>query len=146
MESKYVLCTTLNYCLVLLYLSASLSQALAFTENFKHPDTCWNGNRAMHNRSRRFLECIEEIFLKEVINELIRGDALLDLLLSNKEELVKKVKVKGSLGCNDCETWQVPMRNRPRGKKGPGERVNLPSLGHKNSLLQYAARKASIAE
>ena len=60
-----------------------------------------------------------------MINELIRGDALLDLLLTNKEELVEKVKVKGSLGCNDCETWQVPMEDRPGGKRSPGQQVNL---------------------
>ena len=77
----------------------------------------------MHNQSRRFLQCIEHIFLKQAINELIREDGLLDLLLTNKEELVEKVKVKGSLGCNDCETWQVPWKIDLEGKGAQESRL-----------------------
>jgi len=64
----------------------------------------------------RGLECIEDIFLKHVVKELKRGHALLDLLLTNREKLVEKVKVKGSLGCNYCETWQAPRKTDLEGK------------------------------
>nr|XP_013805401.1 PREDICTED: proteasome-associated protein ECM29 homolog [Apteryx mantelli mantelli] len=36
-----------------------------------------------------------------VTDELATGDALVDLLLANKEQLVDDVKAKGSLGCSD---------------------------------------------
>ncbi|XP_009324448.1 PREDICTED: DENN domain-containing protein 1B [Pygoscelis adeliae] len=80
----------------------------------------------MHNQSRRFLECIEDIFLKQVINELIRGHALLDLLLTNEEELVEKVKVKGSIGCNDFP-WKTDLEG-----KGARERRSI----FKDNLLR----------
>lgn len=38
----------------------------------------------------------------QVINELTRGgDTLLELLLTNKEELVESINVEGSHGCSD---------------------------------------------
>lgn len=81
------------------------------------------------------------------MNELIRGGALLNPLLTNREELLEKVKVKDSLGCKDRETWQVPRVHRPGGKRGPGEQVGLQGQPPQNmgSLLQYAESKASIA-
>jgi len=39
-----------------------------------------------------------------VISEPRRGNTLLDMLITNKEELVKNTRVKGSLGSSDCET------------------------------------------
>ncbi|KAK4807056.1 hypothetical protein QYF61_018397 [Mycteria americana] len=39
----------------------------------------------------------------KVIEELMRGDALLDLIYPNKEELNRDVKFRGSLGCSDHE-------------------------------------------
>lgn len=47
------------------------------------------------------------------------------MLHTKKEELVEKVKVKGSLGCNDHETWQIPTWGRLGGIRGPGEQVSL---------------------
>lgn len=38
----------------------------------------------------------------QVSKELNRGDALLELLLIDREELVEDVKANGSLGCTDC--------------------------------------------
>ncbi|GAB0205489.1 hypothetical protein GRJ2_003014500 [Grus japonensis] len=69
--------------------------------DFKHPDICWRGNTAGHKQSRRFLECIDDKFVLEVIEESTRRGAMLDLLLTNKEGLVGDVKLKGSLGCSD---------------------------------------------
>lgn len=37
----------------------------------------------------------------QLLKELNRGDALLELLLRNREELVEDVKADGSLGCTD---------------------------------------------
>ncbi|GAB0187663.1 hypothetical protein GRJ2_001231600 [Grus japonensis] len=62
---------------------------------------CWRGNAAGHKQSRKFLECIDDNFLLQVIEEPTRGGAMLDLVLTNKEGLVGDVKLKGSLGCSD---------------------------------------------
>ncbi|KAK4829766.1 hypothetical protein QYF61_006490 [Mycteria americana] len=59
---------------------------------------------AQHKQSGRFLECIDDKFLLQVIEEPKRRGAMLDLVLTNKEGLVGNMKLKGSLGCSDHET------------------------------------------
>lgn len=66
-----------------------------------HPDIYWRDNTAGHKQSSWFLEGMEDSFLTQVIKELMRGDTLLDLILTNKEELVGDVKVRDSLGNSD---------------------------------------------
>ncbi|KAM9590815.1 uncharacterized protein ACIBXB_005869 [Morphnus guianensis] len=83
--------------------AASRSQALGLMGNFNHPDICWRDNTAGHKQSRRFLECVDDNFLLQVIEEPTRRGARLDLVLTNKEGLVGNVKLKGSLGCSDHE-------------------------------------------
>lgn len=45
------------------------------------PGSCWKDNRPGHKQSRRFLEWVEENTLPEVIEDLTRGDALMELIL-----------------------------------------------------------------
>ncbi|GAB0209624.1 hypothetical protein GRJ2_003428100 [Grus japonensis] len=71
--------------------------------DFNHPDICWRDNAAGNNQSRKFLECVDDNFLLQVIEEPTRRGAMLDLVLTNKEGLVGDVKLKGSLGCSDHE-------------------------------------------
>ncbi|GAB0205664.1 mitochondrial enolase superfamily member 1 [Grus japonensis] len=71
--------------------------------DFNHPDICWRDNAAEHKQSRKFLECVDDNFLLQVIEEPTRRGAMLDLILTNKEGLVGDVKLKGSLGCSDHE-------------------------------------------
>ncbi|GAB0209305.1 hypothetical protein GRJ2_003396200 [Grus japonensis] len=83
--------------------AASRSQALVLMGDFNHPDICWRDNAAGHKQSRKFLECVNDNFLLQVIEEPMRKGAMLDLILTNKEGLVGDVKLKGSLGCSDHE-------------------------------------------
>ncbi|GAB0207157.1 hypothetical protein GRJ2_003181300 [Grus japonensis] len=83
--------------------AASRSQALVLMGDFNHPDICWRDNAAEHKQSRKFLECVDDNFLLQVIEEPTRRGAMLDLILTNKEGLVGDVKLKGSLGCSDHE-------------------------------------------
>ena len=53
----------------------------------------------------------------ETIEELTRGDAMLDLLFTNKKELFDDVNVKGSLGSSDCEI-NGGVQDCEREKKG----------------------------
>jgi len=83
--------------------AVSRSQPLVLMGDFKHPDICWRDNTAGHKQSRRFLECIDDDFLLQVIEKPMRRGAMLDLVLTNKEGLMENVKLKGSLGCSDHE-------------------------------------------
>lgn len=47
-----------------------------------HPKIFWNGSTAGHEQTRRFLECINDNFLTQGIEE----PALLDLISTDKEE------------------------------------------------------------
>ncbi|GAB0176444.1 hypothetical protein GRJ2_000109600 [Grus japonensis] len=81
--------------------AASRLQALVLMGDFNHPDICWRDNAAERKQSRKFLECVDDNFLLQVIEEPTRRGAMLDLILTNKEGLVGDVKLKGSLGCSD---------------------------------------------
>ena len=66
--------------------------------DFNHPHICWRDNTAGHKQSWRFLDCIDDNFPLPVMEKPMRRDAMLDLVLTNKEGLVGKVKLKDSLG------------------------------------------------
>jgi len=82
---------------------ASRSKALVLMGEFNHPDICWRDNTAGHRQARRFLECVADNFLLQVIEKPMRTGAMLELVLTNKEGLVGNVKLKGSLGCSHHE-------------------------------------------
>ena len=93
---------------------ASRLQVLVFMGDFNHPDICWRDNTAGHMQSRRFLECIDDNFLLQVMEEPTRRGAILDLDLTNKEGLVGNVKLKGSLGCSDHERVEFKILRAAR--------------------------------
>ena len=74
---------------------------LCLVRDFSHSDICWKDHTASCKRSRRLLECTDDNFLVQVLDRPTRDEALLDLLLTNAEEIIKGVKVGGSLGCSD---------------------------------------------
>ena len=65
--------------------------------DFNHPDICWKDGTAGRQQSRRFLECIDDKFLLQVVEEPTRRGAMLDLVLTNQEGLVDNVKLKKAL-------------------------------------------------
>ncbi|CAM5145543.1 unnamed protein product [Natator depressus] len=83
--------------------------------DFNHPDICWESNTVVHRQSRKFLENVGDNFLVQVLEEPTRGRALLDLLLTNREELVGEAKVDGNLGGSDHK--MVEFRILTQGRK-----------------------------
>lgn len=77
--------------------------------DFNHSDISGKDNTAGHKQSR-FMQCIDDNFLTEMIKEAIRKGTLLDLILTNKEKMVRS-----SLGCSYHET--VELRILKRGSK-----------------------------
>jgi len=71
--------------------------------DFNFPDICWKYNTTQRKQSKRFLECMEDSFLTQLVREPTRGGALLDLLFTNREGLVGDVKVGDCLGQSDHE-------------------------------------------
>ena len=75
---------------------ASCSQALILIGDFNHPDIRWKSGTANCKQSRKLRECIEDNSLVQVMESLTRGEALLDLLLTDMEELIRELKTGGS--------------------------------------------------
>lgn len=75
--------------------------------NFNQPDNCWRNNIAGHKKSKRFLGSINDNFLTQVIEGLMRRGALVDLILTNKDRLIGDKKVEGRLGCSDREIFML---------------------------------------
>ena len=82
--------------------------------DLNHPDTCWRGNTAGHKQSRRFLECVDDNFPLQVVEEPMRRGAMRDLVLTSKKGLVGNVKLKGGLGCSDHEMVEFKILRAAR--------------------------------
>ena len=75
----------------------SRSLPLVLVGDFNLPDICWNYNTADREQSWRFLECVGDNFLTQLVKEPTRGSKILDLLFVNREGLVGDVKVGSRL-------------------------------------------------
>ncbi|PKU48684.1 glycerol kinase [Limosa lapponica baueri] len=94
--------------------AALCSHTLVLMGDFNHPDICWKDNTAGHMKSRKFLECVNDNFLLQMIEEPTKKGAVLDLVLTNKEGLVGNVKFKGSLGCSDDKMVEFKIHRAAR--------------------------------
>jgi len=89
----------------------SQSLALVLMGDFNLPDICWKYNTAERKQSRRFLECVEDNFLMQMVSDPTRGAASLDLLFTNREGLVGDVVVGGHLGLSDHEMIEFSIHD-----------------------------------
>ncbi|KAK4827189.1 hypothetical protein QYF61_015151 [Mycteria americana] len=97
---------------------ASCSQSLVLLGDVSHPDICGKSSTASSRQSRKLLQCIEDNFLTQVIDTCTRGDAILDLMVTNASELISDVKIGGSLGCSDHALVEFTvLRDMGQGKK-----------------------------
>ncbi|PKU32032.1 rna-directed dna polymerase from mobile element jockey-like [Limosa lapponica baueri] len=77
--------------------------ALVLVGDFNLPDICWEYNTAKREQSRRFLECVGDNFLTQLVRELTREGARLNLLFGTREGFVGDVTIGGCLGHSDHE-------------------------------------------
>ncbi|KAK4816014.1 hypothetical protein QYF61_011004 [Mycteria americana] len=89
---------------------ASRSLDLVLVGDFNIPDVCWKYNTAEKKQSRRFLECVADNFLTQLVREPTREGAPLGLLFTNREGLVSDVMVGGCLGQSDHEMIEFLIR------------------------------------
>ena len=67
-----------------------VSRSLPLVGDFNFPDICWICNTTDKEQSQKFLECVSDNFLTQLVKEPTRGSKILDLLFVNKECLVGK--------------------------------------------------------
>ena len=121
---------------------------LVLMADFNHPKTCWWDTTAGHKQSMRFLDCVDENFLFQVIEEPTRRGVMLDLVLTNKEGLVGNVKLKGSPGCRGHEMAHLvechgikPWREEGPKKLGEYSRITSSKLGSNASQQRRSQAK-----
>lgn len=51
--------------------------------DFDFPDICWKCNTVERNQTRRFLRCVEENYVIQMLREASREGSPLDLLVLN---------------------------------------------------------------
>ncbi|PKU34443.1 glycerol kinase [Limosa lapponica baueri] len=96
-------------------IGASLhSQTLVLMGDLNHPSICWKDSTEWHKKSRKFLECVDDNFLLQTVEEPTRIGAILDLVLTKKEGLVGNVGLKDSLGCSDYEMVEFKILRAAR--------------------------------
>ncbi|GAB0178838.1 P protein [Grus japonensis] len=92
-------CLTVLGCVILMFFLNSFVPGI-----YLDLDICWKNNAAAHMSSIKFLECVEDCFLIQMLDVPTRNEALLDLLLTNQENLFCNISVGDSLGCSDHNT------------------------------------------
>lgn len=72
------------------------------------PAVFWKGNTARHKEPRRFLEHVRDYFSTQVLDRL-RGDAQMDVLFTDREELIRDRINNGSIGYSDHEIAELKI-------------------------------------
>lgn len=111
---------------------------LVLTESFNYPSICCRDNTTGHKQYRKFLQSrIDDNFVTQAIEKLLKGKAVVGLILKNKNELFGYVKSGHSLSCSDHEMTelrvlkgQIREKNRitdmdPGEKKDPKDMVGI---------------------
>lgn len=68
-----------------------------------HPSVCWRDNTTEQNQTSKFLECIDDNFPAQMIDTLMKVDAVLDLVLTKSKEQVGDLHAGRYFGCSDRE-------------------------------------------
>uniref|UniRef100_A0A670I6Y3 Reverse transcriptase domain-containing protein n=1 Tax=Podarcis muralis TaxID=64176 RepID=A0A670I6Y3_PODMU len=84
--------------------------------DFNYPDICWMSNSAKSIRSNRFLTALADNFIVQKVGEATRGTAILDLVLTNVDDLVSGVEVEGSLGASDHALLKFTIQRKGAAK------------------------------
>ncbi|RMC22210.1 hypothetical protein DUI87_00521 [Hirundo rustica rustica] len=98
--------------------NVSGSSARVLVGDFNLPDTCWELHTAERRQSRKFLECMEDNFLSQLVGEPTRERTMLDLLFANRDGLVGDVMVGGRLGQSDHEIIEFSIFGEVRRSTG----------------------------
>lgn len=97
------------------YKQVGESLALVLAGSFNLTNACWKYYKVERKQCRRFLECVEDKFLTQLVREPAGDGIRLGLLLVNREGLVGDVKIGGCLGYRHHELIVVLIIGKVRG-------------------------------
>ena len=73
----------------------SQSLLLVLMMDFNFLDICWDYNTEEREQFWRFLECVKDNFLTQLVKETTRGSKILDLLFVKRRS------------CGGCKSWRM---------------------------------------
>ena len=77
--------------------------------DFNLPDINWELNEGFQNDSKKFVECFNDCFLNQIINEPTRNRAILDLAFVTDISIVRDVVVGEDLGGSDHKLIRIKL-------------------------------------
>lgn len=105
----------------------------------------WKVNAEGHKQSRRFLECIDDNFLTQLVKDLTKGSTLLGLILKNEEKPARNMKVRPTLAALTvrCQTsWSWETKQITAGSQSLGcRRVDLVDESPWKNAVGYSPRE-----
>lgn len=91
-------------------------------DDYNYPDIWWENNTEVHKSYLKFLECVEDWFLQEMLDMPTRNSILLDSLLTYWENLLDNITTNANLSYRDdnivefkiCRAhWRPVVEQRP---------------------------------
>lgn len=76
-------------------------QALILLGDINHPDICWKISMESCRQSRMLLEYIKDNFLSQLIDSPTKREAVLNLLLTDANDLISDIRIGDCRGYRD---------------------------------------------
>lgn len=110
--------------------------------DFNYPDILGRAIQQV-TASIKFLECIQDCFLIQLLDVLTKNEARLDLLPTNQGSLLCNISLSDSFGCSDCNivesgAWLCTLKVNIKAKENVTERILLRAI---RSQMKHMIRK-----
>lgn len=119
--------------------------------NFSHSDNCWKFSSTKNGRSNKFLPCLADNFIfQKREKQANKGSAILDLVLTNSDELVDEVETLGTLGGTHCAFFTFIILRKGEAEKSITCTLDLEKLVLVNSKkldeIPWTERRESMMD
>lgn len=81
--------------------------------DFNFPDIDWSLSLASSAVSQQFVDCIDEAFITQHVNQATRKNSVLDLVFTSEPDMIDTVSVLSSLGSSDHNILQWTVKLSP---------------------------------
>uniref|UniRef100_A0A803JG40 Reverse transcriptase domain-containing protein n=1 Tax=Xenopus tropicalis TaxID=8364 RepID=A0A803JG40_XENTR len=93
--------------------------------DFNYPDIDWSNGVAKSEKASRFVNMLNDNFLFQAVQEPTRNDAILDLVISNNNELISNICVGEHLGNSDHNMVSFEIMLQRQRYKGVTKTLNF---------------------
>ncbi|KAJ7425329.1 hypothetical protein BTVI_03224 [Pitangus sulphuratus] len=116
------------------------SNALVLMKDFNLTEINWKYHTASTIWSRRYLQNLDDSFMEQVLREPTWKDALLDLLLVSRVDLMSKVETGGCLGHSDHKGLKLKIsvdKRKSASREGKAKKEGASPVEARSSDMGY---------